>query len=65
MKLRHSKKLTRTQRNLLIKAGYKKDLHNLYYIMDKGNELLFIDEDSNKVLYNKNSKTVTEVVQGE
>jgi hypothetical protein len=63
--LRHSKKLTRTQRNLLIKAGYKKDLHNLYYIMDKGNELLFIDGDCNKVLYNKSSKTVTEVVQGE
>ena len=63
--MRHLKKLTRTQRNLLIKAGYKKDLHNLYYIMDKGNELLFINEDSNKVLYNKNSKTVTEVVQGE
>jgi hypothetical protein len=63
--LRHSKKLTRTQRNLLIKAGYKKDLHNLYYVMDKGNELLFIDEDCNKVLYNKSSKTVTEVAQGE
>lgn len=53
------------QRNLLIKAGYEKDLHNLYYIMDKGNELLFIDEDCNKVLYNKSSKTVTGVVQGE
>jgi hypothetical protein len=33
--------------------------------MDKGNELLFIDEDCNKVLYNKSSKTVTEVAQGE
>lgn len=63
--MRHSKKLTRTQRNLLIKVGYKKDLHNLYYVMDKGNELLFIDEDCNKVLYNKSSKTVTEVAQGE
>lgn len=62
--MRHSKKLTRTQRNLLIKVGYKKDLHNLYYVMDKGNELLFIDEDCNKVLYNKSSKTVTEVAQG-
>lgn len=63
--MRHSKKLTRTQRNFLIKVGYKKDLHNLYYVMDKGNELLFIDEDCNKVLYNKSSKTVTEVAQGE
>lgn len=63
--MRQSKKLTRTQRNLLIKAGYKKDLHNLYYVMDKGTDLLFIDTDCNKVLYNKNSKTITEVAQGE
>lgn len=63
--MRHSKKLTRTQRNLLIRAGYKKDLHNLYYVMDKGTDLVFIDTDCNKVLYNKNSKTITEVAQGE
>lgn len=63
--MRQSKKLTRTQRNLLIKAGYKKDLHNLYYVMDKGTDLLFIDTDCNKVLYNKNSKTITEVAQGD
>lgn len=62
--MRHSKKLTRTQRNLLIRAGYKKDLHNLYYVMDKGTDLVFIDTDCNKVLYNKNSKTITEVAQG-
>lgn len=63
--MRHSKKLTRTQRNFLIRAGYKKDLHNLYYVMDKGTDLVFIDTDCNKVLYNKNSKTITEVAQGE
>ncbi len=63
--MRHSKKLTRTQRNLLIRAGYKKDLHNLYYVMDKGTDLVFIDTNCNKVLYNKNSKTITEVAQGE
>lgn len=63
--MRHSKKLTRTQRNLLIRAGYKKDLYNLYYVMDKGTDLVFIDTDCNKVLYNKNSKTITEVAQGE
>lgn len=63
--MRHSKKLTRTQRNLLIRAGYKEDLHNLYYVMDKGTDLVFIDTDCNKVLYNKNSKTITEVAQGE
>ena len=63
--MRHSKKLTRTQRNLLIRAGYKKDLHNLYYVMDKGTGLVFIDTNCNKVLYNKNSKTITEVAQGE
>lgn len=62
--MRHSKKLTRTQRNLLIRAGYKKDLHNLYYVMDKGTDLVFINTDCNKVLYNKNSKTITEVAQG-
>ena len=63
--MRHSKKLTRTQRNLLIKAGYEKDLHNLYYVMDKGTDLLFIDTDCNKVLYNKSSKTIKEEAQGE
>jgi hypothetical protein len=58
--LRHFKKLTRTQRNLLIDAGYREDLHNLYYVMDEGKDLQFVTSEGKKLLYNKELKEVRE-----
>lgn len=58
--MRHFKKLTRTQRNLLIKAGYRGDLHNLYYLTDKGKDLQFVTSEGKKLLYNKELKEVRE-----
>lgn len=58
--MRHYKKLTRTQRNLLLKAGCKEDLHNVYYLIETRELIHFTTPDGKKIYYNKETKKITE-----
>ena len=57
--MRKLKNLTRTQRQMLIKAGYIGDLSNVGFVFDAGDSLVFRTKDTNKVIkYDKLSKGI-------
>lgn len=53
--MRQRKKLTRAQRILLEKSGYKDDLSTVYYVMENRQYIYFVTTDNVKVMYNKST----------
>ena len=56
--MRQYKKMTRTQRQLLSRNGYKGDLYNTYYVMEDKKYIYFRTTDGVEVLFEKESSRV-------
>lgn len=61
--MRQIKKLTRTQRMLLTRLGYQRDLHVTYYVKENENAVFFVyktDDEQISIIYDKKLNTLQE-----
>lgn len=51
--MKQSKKISRQQRNLLLRKGYKGDVNSVRFLVEDKEKMVFVEEDGTNVIYDK------------